>query len=97
MVTISAFCFSAAKSGLKIYYPALDFIFPLQFFNNLISALLVYFSWWNPIWFPLQIKLVTIEGSILAGNFGFNLFPTQLYSHAFLYHLEVVSLLGQRL
>lgn len=67
MVTIFAFCISAAKSGLKIYYPALDFIFPLQFFNNLVSVLLVYFSWQNPIWFPLQNKLVTIESSILVG------------------------------
>lgn len=44
VVTIFAFCFSAATSGLKIYYRALDFIFPLQFFNNLVLALLVYFS-----------------------------------------------------
>lgn len=35
MVTVFAFCFSAAKSGLKICYPVLDVIFTLQFFNNL--------------------------------------------------------------
>lgn len=67
MVTIFDFCFSAAKSGLKIYYPVLDVIFTLKFFNNLEYALLVYFPWQNPNWFPLQNNLVTTESSILAG------------------------------
>lgn len=67
MVAIFAFCFSAAKSVLKINYPDSDFIFSLQIFNNLVAALLVYSSRQNPICFPLQNKLVTTETSILTG------------------------------
>lgn len=66
MVAIFAFCFSAAKSDLKINDLALEFIFPLKFFNNLVATLPAYFSWQNPIWFVLKNKLVTIETSIFT-------------------------------